>query len=92
MPYRQPPPVEPDELARITEDLADQLADAKRSLMAVRLVLVVAACLIVIQTISNFCLVEMSRDKKVRVPAEREEPHVKGETVRDSRWSGSAER
>ena len=72
MPYRNLPP---DELSKMMDKVHDELADAKRTIMAVRLALVFAACMIAIQIISNGCLVQISDrrtdPKPISVPAEK---------------------
>lgn len=56
MPYRHLPP---DDLAKLTSQIERELADAKRTILAVRLAIVFFAFIIAIQAISNCCLVQM---------------------------------
>ena len=65
MPYRDRPP---KKLLDELEETGRQLEDARKTLLAVRLVLVVAGFLIAIQIISNCILVRMNEKP---VPAEK---------------------
>lgn len=67
MPYRNQSPFE---VAKQMDELQKELDHARKTLLAVRLVLVVAACLIAIQIISNCMLVRLAEPSQP-VPVEK---------------------